>query len=251
MADRSGASGCGRRVSLKRRTSAGSAASRKISTGLRSRIAFRLAVHPRELLEHLAFAHVDDDRGARDLACRRAASAPRASAAARPAGCRRRSSRGPRARGSPATCRARQAGEHDEPRRDGRPRGAPRGMAPLRLRARIRQQILSDARARGSAARRPSRAAGSRPLDEPPRRVVAARAQQLVARRDLDQDRDVAAGRDRHPHHRHADAEQSRSSSSSSPSRSYSRPAPSARAGRPARRASTTASRRRRTGPAR
>ena len=38
--------------------------------------------------------------------------------------------------------------------------------------------------------------------------MLAARAQQLVPRRDLDQDRDVAPGRHRHPDHRDAHAEQ-------------------------------------------
>ena len=50
-ADRSGASGCGRRVSLKRRTSAASLASRKISVGLRPRHRPQRREHARELLE--------------------------------------------------------------------------------------------------------------------------------------------------------------------------------------------------------
>ena len=66
-AERFGASGCGRRVSLNRRTSTSSDASRKISTGCRFRIAFQAAEDLRHLLEHLPFAHVDDDRRAGDL----------------------------------------------------------------------------------------------------------------------------------------------------------------------------------------
>ena len=55
-----------------------------------------------------------------------------------------------------------------------------------------------------SAPREASRPAASASIA---RRVMAARAQQLVARRDFDQNRDVPAGRDRHPHERHAQPE--------------------------------------------
>ena len=71
LTDRSGASGCGRRVSLKRRTSAAWLASRKISTGL-SRGIFRSW---RKIFGNddrkFAFAHVDDDGDLLDVAAAR------------------------------------------------------------------------------------------------------------------------------------------------------------------------------------
>ena len=66
--DRSGASGCGRRVSLNRRTSAAWLASRKISTGLRPRHLAQLPEHLRERRQESALAHVDDDRDLVDVA---------------------------------------------------------------------------------------------------------------------------------------------------------------------------------------
>ena len=104
--ERSGASGCGRRVSLKRRTSVALLASRKISTGLRPR-------HLPQPLEDLRETTTGSclrarRRRSRPSRCRRrAATASPASGSASSAGCRRRSSRDPRARGSPATCPSR------------------------------------------------------------------------------------------------------------------------------------------------
>ena len=103
-------SGCGRRVSLNRRSSDASVASRNTSRDAPARPALQLPVDARETAQLLALADVDDDGRAPDLALRRRASDRRTSESARPAGCRRRSSRGPRARGSRATC----------PRRTGR-----------------------------------------------------------------------------------------------------------------------------------
>ena len=68
LTDRSGASGCGRRVSLNRRTSAAWLASRKISTGLSRGIFRSRAEDLRERREEVAFAHVDDDRDLLDVA---------------------------------------------------------------------------------------------------------------------------------------------------------------------------------------
>ena len=66
--DRSGASGCGRRVSLKRRTSAAWLASRKISIGFEPRHLAQLLEDLRERRQEVAFAHVDDDRDLLDVA---------------------------------------------------------------------------------------------------------------------------------------------------------------------------------------
>ena len=104
IAERSGASGCGRRVSLNRRTSVASCGLEEDQH--RVEVAHRLQprVDRRELRRAACLrARRRRPRPGRSR-CRRAASARRASAAARPAGCRRRSSRGPRARGSPGTC---------------------------------------------------------------------------------------------------------------------------------------------------
>ena len=61
MTGRPCASGCGRRVSLNRRTSASWLASRKISTGSSRGIALQLPQDARELAEEAALADVDDD----------------------------------------------------------------------------------------------------------------------------------------------------------------------------------------------
>ena len=55
-----GASGCGRRVSLKRRSSAASLASRKISSGCSPRVACSRRHIARKLANEPALAHVDD-----------------------------------------------------------------------------------------------------------------------------------------------------------------------------------------------
>ena len=65
LTERSGASGCGRRVSLNRRTSASWLASRKISIGLSPGIALQLAEDLRKRREEPALADVDDDRDLR------------------------------------------------------------------------------------------------------------------------------------------------------------------------------------------
>ena len=57
----------------------------------------------RKRRQKVALAHVDDDRDLLDVAAAAATASP-ASGSASSAGCRRRSSRGPRARGWPATC---------------------------------------------------------------------------------------------------------------------------------------------------
>ena len=73
--------------------------------------------------------------------------------------------------------------------------------------------------------------------------------QQLVARRHLDEDRDVAARRDRHADERHAQPEDLEELVVEAEALVLARRDPSVRAARRARRASTTASRRCRTGP--
>ena len=69
--DRSGASGCGRRVSLKRRTSASLLASRKISTGFSRGIRRSRAKIVGNDDRKFAFADVDDDRDLLDVAAGR------------------------------------------------------------------------------------------------------------------------------------------------------------------------------------
>ena len=68
LTERSCASGCGRRVSLKRRTSAAVFASRKIRIGLRRRHLPQLAEDLRKRRDEAALPHVDDDRDLLDLA---------------------------------------------------------------------------------------------------------------------------------------------------------------------------------------
>ena len=114
--------------------------------------------------------------------------------------------------------RAGQAGDDDEARG---PRGRRVGDAP---RARGRASQLLDLGVvdvpigRAASSRRSSRSASSRAACRP------RDAQQLVARRDLDEHREVAAGRDRHRHERHRHAEHLDVVATSRPSRSYSRP---------------------------
>ena len=102
--DRSGASGCGRRVSLNRRTSVACVG---LEEDQRPVEAAHLAQLARRSCGNCdrksALADVDDDRDLLDVAAARATASP-ASGSASSAGCRRRSSPDPRARGSPATC---------------------------------------------------------------------------------------------------------------------------------------------------
>ena len=63
--ERSGASGCGRRVSLKRRTSASWLASRKISSGFRPRHRLQPRADLRERRQEAALADVHDNRDLR------------------------------------------------------------------------------------------------------------------------------------------------------------------------------------------
>ena len=229
--------------------------------------AFQLAVHLRELVEHLAFADVDHDRGARDFVA----------GAQRQLGEHRQErhrqvvdaevaevlERADRLR----LAGAGEAGEDDEARGDGRARRPPRRVSrsPRSRAAGLRPRALpialhatvsvacSEVESSELDVGRPARLAELRveALGEPLRGVVAAVAQQLVARRDLDQDREIASRRDRHPHHRDAHAEPSRSALRRGRADRTRAPAPSARAAPPARPASTSASTRRRTDPAR
>ena len=101
-------SGCGRRVSLKRRSSAASLGLEKhelhaaTGTALAAagrRAGNRASAGPSRMSTTTAARRISPCAGERRD--------PRTSGSARPAGCRRRSSRGPRARESRATCRRR------------------------------------------------------------------------------------------------------------------------------------------------
>src|SRR4249919_2837889 len=83
--------------------------------------------------------------------------------------------------------------------RDIPPAGAALLRPPLQILPRLDIRINIDRRELESAVDA---------LDEPAGGVVAARSQQLVSSRDLDEDGDVPAGCDRHPYHRYADSEQ-------------------------------------------
>ena len=98
-----GESGCGRRVSLKRWSSVSSLASRKSTCRSRCPPASRSCSTFAHLAEERADAHVDAERDARHPAA--LAERDRLRREQRRAGCRRRRSRGPRARAAPATCR--------------------------------------------------------------------------------------------------------------------------------------------------
>ncbi len=252
VADRSGASGCGRRVSLKRRTSAALLASRKISTGL-SRGIFRsrskiLGNDDRKL----PLADVDDDGDLLDVAAARSDSF--ASVGISVVG-RLSTQKYPRSSSARIAC---DFPSPTSPVRtmNGWPPFGLRGPAPrASLRPLHRRlPVLSAPLGRPRRPRRGRRASSARSACS--RRSASARAawwprdpQQLIARRDLDQDRDVAAGRHRHPDQRHAQAEDLVDSRRRGRGARTRAPDPSARAARRARRASTTASRRCRTGP--
>ena len=201
-ADRCRASGCGRRVSLNRRTSAASLASRKISVGIEPGIARSDVEHARELLEQRALAHVDDDGGLLDLG----------------AGPQRQLREGRHQRDRQVVdaevaevleradrlrlARARQPGQDDERGCRWRPSlSAPRVDAVGRVGRGFACSFDAPRRRRRRVPGRRSSASRSWRL-EPRRQLRAACwprvAQQLVARRHLHEDRDVAAGRDRH-----------------------------------------------------
>ena len=258
LTERSGASGCGRRVSLKRRTSAALLASRKMSTGLSRGIFRSLPEDLRKRRQEVALADVDDDRDLLDVAAgaqrqlrQRRNERRRQVVDAEVAEILERANR-------LRLARPRQAGQDDE-RLPGsaapcdRPAGA--GLPPpLRRRSSIGSPVLPARAPRlprppgPPPQRRPSKLL-LEPLGERARRMMAARPQQLIARRDLHEDRDVAARRDRHPDERHAQAEdlvERRRRGRAARTRA---PDPSARAARRARRASTTASTRCRTVP--
>ena len=110
--------------------------------------------------------------------------------------------------------RAGQAGQDDEPARAARAPAAPAAVAdapaPLRRRAATRHHAALRAR---RPRRRRRRVVGLaqlllEPRREIARRVQAARPQQLIAGRHLDEDREVAPGRHRHVDERHLHAEQ-------------------------------------------
>ena len=165
----------------------------------------------------------------------------------RSAGCRRRSSRGPRAPGSPATSR-RPTG------RSGRRSGCRRRPAARRrpLRARASRVALRPVVPIGlgtglAGVRLPELAFEAR--RQLAGGVVAARPQELVARRHLDEDRRRCAPAPPACGSAGPAGPGSRSTRRRGPAARTRGPAPSARAARPARPASTSASRRRRTGP--
>ena len=139
--------------------------------------------------------------------------------------------------------RSRQPGEHDERLACTR-RGFPRRRRSSPQRPRL-ELVVVDAAASDRDAQRAAPDASASDA----RRVMAARPQQLVARGDLDEDRDVAARRHRHPDERHAQARASRRTRRRGRAARIRGPCPTARAARRARRAWTTASTRCRTGP--
>ena len=170
-------SGWRRRVSEKRRSRMSSPASRN-STSSECPACADVRQDRRRVLQELAAARVDTSAGAVDL--RPASTAARRTwAAAAAAGCRRSSSRGPRAPAAPSTC--------PRPRRRSRPPASFDVVPPAPL-ARVGQRAVE-------------------PLLELARRVVAAHLQQPVARRDLDERADVAARADRHAQQRHRHVE--------------------------------------------
>ena len=151
-AEESGASGCGRRVSLNRRTSVACVASRKMSAGIQPLHAAQLPVRLRELREKILFADVHDDRHARDAFAphelgqrrnerrRNVVDAEVAEIFERPNRLR--------------FTRARKARQHDEPRLAGRRSTRPRGRRAASSTALLRRQ--ADLRS-------PTRPCSSRP----------------------------------------------------------------------------------------
>ena len=253
VTDRSGASGCGRRVSLNRRTSAEWLASRKISVGFTRGVRLQLPVDARKLRQEAALAHVDDDRHlveARILARRqlghRRNQLRRQVVDAEVAEVLERADR-------LRLARARQAGQDDEAARAARRRLAAAlcfGLGPLDpspsshvapvldvlvgRRARLRRR-------RPPCSARSSRAARSRAAWRP-------RVRRAGCAPHLDQDRQAAAGRHRHPDQAAPQAEEVVDSSRRARADRTREPDPSARAGRRARPACSCASTRRRTG---
>ena len=203
----------------------------------------------RERRQEVAFAHVDDDRDLVDVA-----------AAHRQLGQRRDQRRRQVVDAEVAEIleradrlrlsRSREPGQDDERRRVGLAATGSRALrssdaSPVlqrrRPRPRLRRSSADAASPRAAPASR--RSASSRAG------VMAARPQQLIARRDFDQNRDVAARRHRHADQRHLAGRGSRGTRRRGRAARIRAPDPSVRAARPARCASTTASTRCRTAP--
>ena len=112
---------------------------------------------------------------------------------------RRRNSRGPPGRESPAIFRIREPRQDDESRRDGRARGAARGVPLLHTTTAFGRRVIRGPAHRSSPK---SKSEGSRAWSSwPSRRSTRRRAalwatvaKQLVPRRDLHEDREVAPG---------------------------------------------------------
>ena len=194
------ARGCGRRVSLKRRKSTRSSASRKSRlTATPSRP--QPPVDVRELVQEAGLAHVHDQGGPVESGSA-ADELDEARDEGGRAGCRREN--------HPASSRARSTCVLPEPER------------PVMTRTRVSRARIS--RAGGPCARRGGRAGGARRPDscaarpvsrhhpvhslrEAPGRMVAALLQELVAGRHLHEDGGVASGRHRHADEGHSHAQ--------------------------------------------
>ena len=117
-----------------------------------------------------------------------------------PAGCRRRSSRYPRARGSRATC----------PRRTAPVTTRNRDIRRSRFGARARRecsQLVSFSVINLAAIRERLQPSARALQSAPVRGMAASRAQELVARGHFDQRRKISSRRDRHANRRHLHAE--------------------------------------------
>ena len=219
LTDRSGASGCGRRVSLNRRTRVGGVGFEKNQHRIEAAQLAEPLENLRELRQEIPLAHVDDDSHLLDAAAaQRELRQSRESASSED--CRRRNTRDLRARGWPETFP-----NPDSPvstmngwlsRAGWRRSGLPGSRCPGRFTALPQARALLPRRpaARGVAARRPPPATAARvaerllePRRKLARRMMAARAQQLVSRRDLDENGNAPPRRNRHADHRHAQAQ--------------------------------------------